>query len=153
MFRSPPVLATYDSMLQTCVTTDASSYGLGARLSQVQGEGTRRLVAAASWSLTDTEQRYAAIEKESLGICWAMEKLSQYVLGIKNVVIKTNYKPLTTLFGDKFLDRLPPRIQGFKLRRQRFGYDICHLSGKRNIAQMPYLVIPLQNLPYSIWIE
>lgn len=134
MFRSPPVLATYDSTLQTFVTTDASNYGLGATLSQVQGDGTRRLVAAASRSLTETEQRYAAIEKESLGICWAMEKFSQYVLGMRNVVIETDHKPLTTLFGDKFLDRLPPRIQGFKLRMQRFGYEIRHISGKLNIA-------------------
>ena len=63
MLRSPSVLATYNSTLQTFVITDARLYGLGATLSQVQGDGTRRLVAAASQSLTDTEPRYAAIEK------------------------------------------------------------------------------------------
>ena len=104
MFRSPPVLVTYDSTLQTFLITDASNYGLEATLSQIQ------LVTAASRSLTETEQRYAAIEKESLGICWTMEKFSLYVLGMRNVVIEADHKPLTTLFGDKFLDRLPPRI-------------------------------------------
>lgn len=134
LFYEPPVLAVYSPQRTTIITTDASNYGLGATLSQVQDDGTRRLVAAASRSLSETEQRYAAIEKESLGICWAMEKFSRYVLGMKQVVIETDHKPLITLFGNKFLDRLPARIQGFKLRLQRFNYVIRHISGKANTS-------------------
>ncbi|XP_067945085.1 uncharacterized protein [Watersipora subatra] len=118
IFANPPVLATYDPTRETIITTDASNQGLGATLSQVQPDGTRRLVAAASRSLSDTEQRYAAIEKEALGVCWALEKFSQYILGMKKVLIETDHKPLITLFGNLFLDRLPARIQGFKLRLQ-----------------------------------
>ena len=65
---------------------------------------------------------------------------------MRNVVIETDHKPLITLFGDKFLERLPPWTKGFKLRMQSFGYEICYISGKLNIAKMPYPVIPLQNL-------
>lgn len=33
-----------------------------------------------------------------------------------------------------FLDRLPPRIQGFKLRPQRFNYEIIYVKGSRNVS-------------------
>lgn len=132
LFEEPPVLANYDVRRETIVSTDASNYGLGATLSQVQEDGTRRLVAAASRSLTETEQRYAAIEKEALGVCWAMEKFAHYILGMASVTIETDHKPLISLFGNRFLDRLPPRIQSFKLRLQRFQYAIRHINGTRN---------------------
>ena len=132
LFKEPPVLAAYNSHRETIISTDASNHGLGATLSQVQDDGSRRLVAAASRSLSETEQRYAAIEKEALGVCWAMEKFSHYILGMKSVVIETDHKPLISLFGNRFLDKLPPRIQSFKLRLQRFQYTIQHISGVRN---------------------
>ena len=134
LFRDAPVLAVYDVNKETIVTTDASNVGLGAILSQIQADGTRKLVAAASRSLTETEQTYAAIEKESLGICWAMEGFSQYILGMKNVMVETDHRPLVSLFGDMSLDRLPPRIQGFKLRLQRFQYKIRHVNGSQNVS-------------------
>lgn len=134
IFQNAPVLATYDVNRETIVTTDASKVGIGATLTQIQNDGTRRLVSAASRSLTDTEQRYATIEKESLGVCWAMEKFAPYILGMKNVMIETDHQPLVTLFGNMFLDRLPPRIQGFKLRLQRFQYTMKHIKGAMNIT-------------------
>jgi len=63
-----------------------------------------------------------------------MEKFSPYILGMKNVIIETDHRPLVTLFGDIFLDRLSPRIQGFKLRFQKFHYTIRHVSGSKNVA-------------------
>lgn len=134
IFENTPVLAVYDVNLETIVTTDASKVGVGATLSQIQTDGSRRLVAAASRSLTETEQRYAAIEKEGLGVCWAMEKFSQYILGMKSVTIETDHRPLVTLFGNMFLDRLPPRLQGFKLRLQRYQYTIRHVKGSSNVS-------------------
>ena len=46
------------------VTTNASGAGVGATSSRIQDEGARRLVAAASRSLTEAGSKYAAIEKE-----------------------------------------------------------------------------------------
>lgn len=133
-FQKPPVLGAYDVSNPTIVTTDASGSGLGATLCQVQRDGSRRLIAAASRSLLDAETRYAAIEKEALGVCWAMDRFAQYILGMEDVIVETDHKPLVPLLGNMFLDRLPPRIQRFKLRLQRFSYTMKHISGKRNIA-------------------
>lgn len=133
-FRHAPVLAAYDPTSKTIVTSDASGRGIGATLCQIQPDGSRRMVAAASRSLLDAETRYAAIEKEALDVCWAMDKFSPYILGMIDVIIETDHKPLIPLLGNMFLDRLPPRIQRFKLRLQRFHYSIRHISGKDNTS-------------------
>ena len=70
-------LTHYDLGATTKVSADASSFGLGAVLLQ-QSQGHWKPVAYASRSLTDTEQRYAQIEKEALATTWACEKFSTH---------------------------------------------------------------------------
>ena len=79
--------------------------------------------------MSETEQRYAQIEKEALAITWACEKFSMYVLG-KKFAIETDHKPLVPLLGSKHLDSLPPRVLRFRLRLARFDYSIEHVPGK-----------------------
>ena len=42
--------------------------------------------------MTNTETRYAQIEKEALAITWACEKFSQYILG-KRILLETDRPP------------------------------------------------------------
>lgn len=76
----PTMLNLYNPMAETKVSTDASSFGIGAVLLQLDGE-TWKPVAYASRALSDTENRYAQIEKEVLATMWACEKFSNYLLG------------------------------------------------------------------------
>ena len=124
----PTTLALYDLQAPTKLSADASSYGLGAVLMQ-QSEQRWKPVAYASRSLTDTERRYAQIEKEALAITWSCEKFSDYILG-KEILIETDHKPLVPLLTSKQLDSLPPRVLRFRLRMDRFTYSICHVPGK-----------------------
>jgi transposase InsO family protein len=124
----PTILSLYDPHKETKVSADASCYGLGAVLMQKEKE-TWRPVAYASRSLTETERRYAQIEKEALASTWACEKFSQYVLGMR-FLVETDHKPLVPLLGNKHLDTLPPRVLRFRLRLARFDYDIRHVPGK-----------------------
>jgi len=62
------VLTLFDPCRKTCVSADASSFGLGAVLTQQQPSGEWRPVAYISKSMTPTKQRYAQIEKEALAV-------------------------------------------------------------------------------------
>jgi hypothetical protein len=104
----PTLLAMYSPEAETKISVDASSFGLGAVLLQKNGEAWKP-IAYASRSMTETEGRYAQIEKEALAITWACEKFSTYILG-KKIKIETDHKPLVSLLGEKDLDKLPPRI-------------------------------------------
>ena len=124
----PTVLALYSPHTPTKVTADASSYGLGAVIMQQRGSEWKP-IAYASRSMTETETRYAQIEKEALATTWACERFSTYILGTK-FMIETDHKPLVPLLGAKNLDLLPPRILRFRLRLARFDYTISHVPGK-----------------------
>lgn len=76
---SPRVLALYNPERETKVSADASAYGIAAVLFQLDGHNWRP-VAFASQILSETETRYAQIEKEALALLGPV-KFSEYVLG------------------------------------------------------------------------
>lgn len=125
IITSSPVLALYDPSLETVVSADASSFGLGAVLLQRQHTGDLKPVAYVSRSVTPTKQRYAQIEKEALAFTWACERLSGYLIGLK-FHIHTDHNPLVPLFSTKHLEELPIRVQRFRLRMMRFHFSISH---------------------------
>lgn len=110
---SPPVLALYDPNKELKLSADASSFGLSAVLLQKEGEEWRP-VAYASHSLTQTEQRYAQVENEALGLTWGWERFKDFVIG-RHFSLETDHKPLVSLLGHQALTELPPRIQRFRL--------------------------------------
>ena len=77
------VLALYDPSLETAISADASSFGLGAVLLQREPEQEWRPVAYISRAMTLTETRYAQIEKEALALTWSCERFADYVVGLK----------------------------------------------------------------------
>ena len=125
---TPTVLSLYDPSAETKVAADASSYGLGAVLLQQHPSGWKP-TAYASRSLSETECRYAQIEKEGLALTWACERFADYILG-KRITLETDHKPLVPILGSKHLDTLPPRLLRFRLRLDRFDYEIIHVPGK-----------------------
>ena len=128
ILTSPEVLVLYDSKRETCVSADSSSYGLGAVLLQ-KVEDVWRPVSYISRSLTETESRYAPIEKEALAVVWSCERFNQYLLG-SHFLIQTDHSPLVSLLSKKRLDDLPIRIQRFRLRLLRYSYDVQYVPGR-----------------------
>ena len=127
---SAPVLALYDPNEATKIAADASSYGLGAVLLQQEEPDSWKPVSFMSKSMTVTESKYSQIEKEALAVTWACERSSNYIIG-KSITIETDHKPLVPLLTKHTIDKLPPRIQRYKMRLMRFNIkDVRHVSGK-----------------------
>ena len=111
------------------VSSDASSFGLGAVLMQKQPSGEMRPVAYTSISMTETERRYAQIDKEALAITWGLEHWAEFLIGMK-FNVETDHKPLIPLLSTKLIDELPVRTQRFRMRLMRFDFAIAHVPGK-----------------------
>jgi transposase InsO family protein len=122
-----PTLVKFDMDKSHRVTADASQNALGAALLQREERGWCP-VAYASRTLTETEKRYAQIEKEALAVTWACQKFDFYLVG-RRFEVETDHKPLVPLSGGKDLSELPLRVQRFKLRLMRYEYSIFHSPG------------------------
>lgn len=121
---SPPVLAFYDVNKDVTIECDSSKDGLGAVI--MQGN---RAIAYASRALTETEQRYAQIEKEMLSITYSCEKFHSFIFGKKNVTIVNDHKPLEQLFKKPLL-AAPMRIQKMMIRLQWYDIVVKYRKGK-----------------------
>ena len=130
IFEKPTILAFFDIKKKNIITTYALNQGIGAILSQIDDKGNRRMIAAASRSLTETEKNYAVIEKEALGVVWGLEQFNYYV-NESTITIETDHKPLVTLFGKKEVEKIPIRIQRYRLRLMRYVIDMKYIQGKQ----------------------
>ena len=119
-----PILAYYDPSQELDVECDASERGLGAVLTQ-----NGKPVAFASRALTDTETRYAQIEKEMLAIVYALEKFHQYTYGHR-VTVYSDHQPLETII-QKHLCRAPRRLQRMLLRTHNYDIQVRYKKGTK----------------------
>ena len=116
-------LRYYDQRKPVTVQVDASQRGLGVCLLQ-DGQP----IAYASKSLTDTETRYANIERELLAIVFACQRFNTYVLG-RPFTVESDHKPLE-MIHQKSLASAPPRLQRMLLQLQRYDVTIRYRPGK-----------------------
>ena len=61
------------------IESDASSYGMGAVLFQLDNEGHKRLISCCSRTLKSHEKNYSVSEKELLSVIFALEKFRFYI--------------------------------------------------------------------------
>ena len=130
LLTSEPVLKFYHPERKTKISADASKFGLGAViLQQAEKDQEWYPVAYASRSLTDAEVRYAQIEKECLALTFACERFHQYVYG-RSFLAETDHKPLVGIFR-KPLNDCPLRLQGMRIRLQRYNFKLEYTPGKQ----------------------
>ena len=120
---SPGVLRYYDPKKPVGLQVDACKSGLGAVLVQ---DGSP--IAYASRSLTETECRYAQIEKELLAVVFGVERFHQYIYA-KELALETDHRPLVSIIS-KPLDKAPARLQRMLLKLQRYHINLQYKPGK-----------------------
>ena len=123
-----PILASPDFNRQFVLQTDASDRGIGAVLSQVDGDGIERPVAYYSKKLLPREERYSVIEKECLAIKSAIAAFQVYLLG-RPFKIQTDHRALIWL--NQLKDK-NSRLTRWSLSLQPFKFEVTHRVGADN---------------------
>ncbi|CAG2226647.1 unnamed protein product [Mytilus edulis] len=123
LVTSEPVLKYYDPNMELTLQSDASETGLGAAILQ-----ENQPIAYASRALTDTETRYAQIEKELLSVVFGLQKFHQYTYG-RNVYVTSDHKPLESILK-KPLHCAPKRLQRMMLQLQKYNIELVYKPGK-----------------------
>lgn len=129
-------LGFFDVNDETEVYVDASPVGLGAVLVQRQGR-LARIISFASKSLTEAERRYPQTQREALAAVWGVERFYFYLYGLKFTLL-TDHKTLQYIFQGKHQNgkRAATRAEGWALRLQPYEFEMKHIPGSTNIADV-----------------
>lgn len=110
------------------VATDASQYGLGAVLYQLETDGTRSYIKFASRSLSSSERNYGAPQRELLGVLFALSKFHDFIYGRK-FTLYTDHQSLTYLLTKV---NLAPSLRNWIGEILEYDFEIVHLPGLEN---------------------
>lgn len=85
-------------------------------------EGSRFCTNAECW--------YAPKEVKATAIAWALEKCHIFTMGCSNIVVVTDYQPLTGIFEDRDLSKIHnPCLFKLKEKLLRYIFTIQHCPG------------------------
>ena len=137
----------FDVNRRTCLRPDWSKRGIGYFLLQKHCHCPSRvpiscpcpegwkITLAGSRFLSSAEERYAAVEGEALAVAWGLENTKYFTQGCDDLVVVTDHKPLTKIFGDRTLDEISnTRLFRLKQRTLPWSFEISYLPGKSNCA-------------------
>ena len=131
LLTSNLIVKPFDMNLPTFLLTDASRlHGLGYALIQKEANDAKRLIKCGSCSLTPTQQRYATIELEALGIHWALEKCEYFLRGCEKFTVVTDHRPLLGIWNNGLADITNPRLQKIRMKTLRFSFNLEWHQGK-----------------------
>jgi hypothetical protein len=122
-----PILAYPDPKERFILDTDASGFGIGAVLSQVQG-GKERVIAYGSRTMSKEERRYCVTRQELLAVVHFIKTYRHFLYG-HNFLVRTDHGALKYLFNFK-----EPEGQMARWLQvlDTYDFDIEHRAGKRH---------------------
>lgn len=131
LLTSAPVLAAPQFSKPFKLEVDASNVGAGAVLLQEDDQGLDRPVCYFSRKFTSYQLNYSVIEKEALGLIWALQHFEVYVGGsTSSLVVYCDHNPLTFLNS---LQNPNQRWMRWSLFLQPYHLNIRHIKGCENV--------------------
>jgi transposase InsO family protein len=125
-----PTLNFIDKSLPIYLHTDASDFGIGGYLFQLQKreDGTVRElpIAFLSKALTKTQLRWGTPQKEAYAVFACIKMLTHQLSDVK-FRLRTDHKNLTYINMNS-----NPMIVRWKLALMEFDFDVEHISGEDN---------------------
>ncbi|CAG2253707.1 unnamed protein product [Mytilus edulis] len=109
------------------VDTDASDFGIGAVLSQIQNE-KEVVIAYSSRTLSKSERNYCTTRKELLALVFFIKQYRHYLYG-KKFRARTDHKALKWLFSMKEPEGQTAR---WITQLSEYEFSIEHREGKRH---------------------
>ncbi|OMJ30203.1 Retrovirus-related Pol polyprotein from transposon [Smittium culicis] len=85
-----PILVQPNHQNEFILSTDASSYALGAVLEQFDEQKNLRVIAYYSRTLQKAERNYLSYEKEALAVIAALKNFRSYLIGRKFTIYTDN---------------------------------------------------------------
>ena len=123
-----PILAFPDFEKPFILDTDASDFGVGAVLSQVQDDGTERAIAYASRVLSKPERRYCVTRRELLAVVTFIQHFRPYLLG-RRFTLRTDHGSLTWLSNFRNPEG---QLARWLEKLQEYDFEILHRSGRKH---------------------
>ena len=133
MVTSDLVLCHHDPKCPIRLACDASPFRVGAVISHIMNDGTKRPIAFASRTLTKTEQNRSQIDKEATAIIFGVKKFHTYLFG-RHFTLITDNQPLVSIFSPKkgISMMTAARLQRYALYLTGYDYDIEYRNTKRH---------------------
>lgn len=97
---SPKIMTLPRNEGKFILDVDASDFGIGAVLSQMQ-EGREKVISYASRSLNKAERNYCVTDKELLAIRYFVEYFRHYLMGQEEFIVRSDHRALKWLFSFK----------------------------------------------------
>jgi len=121
-----PILSYPDSQQgRFILDTDASNHGIGAVLSQKQGE-TEKVIAYFSRVFNKSERNYCVTRRELLAIVESLKTFHHYLYGSR-FIVRTNHISLRWLMSFKNLEG---QVARWLERIEQYDFEIIYRGGK-----------------------
>ena len=153
LLTSNSLLVHYNPSQQLTLMCDASPYGVGAVLSQIDEQGVERPVAYASCTLSQAERNYSQLENEALALIFGTKWFHNYLYG-RSFTLYTDHKPLQGLLNQsKAISTLASaRIQRWALTLATYQYKIVYKRGSEisnadGLSRLPLPASSSQTIP------
>lgn len=130
LLTSAPILTNPDFSRKFYIHCDASDYGIGAVLVQLDENGEEKPIAFMSRKLNSAQRNYSVTERECLAAIEAIKRFRCYI-ELQEFEIITDHSSLVWLMRQPDLSG---RLARWVFKLQGYKFTISHRKGKENVV-------------------